>query len=342
LAIVTKGTENCRGRRHRQLRLQTVEGMMPAAVCDYSPMKAVLVDKPFSDPAWIFERKLDGIRCGVIRRNGKARLVSRSGEVMDRTYPELVDALSVDGPDVVADGEIVAFKGGQTSFERLQGRMGIRDPERARQTGIAVFLYLFDVLCVDGHDVRDRPLRERKRRLREAVRFGGPLRFSTHRVGDGEAYFEHACERGWEGLIAKRSESLYRSTRSRDWLKIKCSHEQELVVGGWTDPKGSRQRFGALLVGYWDGDRLRYAGKVGTGFDGATLERVWKELERLGQRESPFSGQRLPSRAHWVKPELVAQIAFTEWTRDGKLRHPRFLGLRTDKPAREVVRERPS
>jgi DNA ligase D-like protein (predicted ligase) len=270
-----------------------------------------------------------------------ARLVSRTGEIMDDTYPEIVEALSVDGPDVVADGEVVAFKGGQTSFERLQGRLGIHDPQRARKTGIAVFLYLFDVLSVDGEDVRQRPLRERKRLLKDAVKFGGPLRFSTHRVGDGEAYFKHACERGWEGLVAKRADSPYKSTRSRDWLKIKCGHEQELVIGGWTDPKGSRTWFGALLLGYWEKDRLRFAGKVGTGFNGATLERVGKELQRLEQPDPPFAERRLP-RAHWVKPELVAEIAFTEWTRDGKLRHPRYLGLREDKPARDVVRERPS
>jgi DNA ligase D-like protein (predicted ligase) len=260
---------------------------------------------------------------------------------MHRTFPEIAEALSVPGPDVVADGEIVAFKAGQTSFERLQGRLGIHDPERARRTGIAVFLYLFDVLSVDGQDVRDRPLRERKRLLKDAVKFGGPLRFSNHRVGDGETYFKHACERGWEGLVAKRADSPYKSARSRDWLKIKCSHEQELVIGGWTDPQGSRTWFGALLVGYWEKDRLRYAGKVGTGFNGATLERVGKELHRLEQPDPPFAERKLP-RAHWAKPELVAEIAFTEWTRDGKLRHPRYLGLRTDKPAREVIRERPS
>ncbi len=311
------------------------------AVTEFAPMKAVLVDAPFSDPDWIFERKLDGVRCGVIRRNGVARLVSRTGESLDGTYPEIVEALSVDGPDVVADGEVVAFKDGQTSFERLQGRLGIHDPQRARNTGIAVFLYLFDVLSIDGEDVRKRPLRERKRLLKDAVKFGGPLRFSTHRVGDGEAYFNHACERGWEGLVAKRADSPYKSTRSRDWLKIKCGHEQELVIGGWTDPKGSRTWFGALLLGYWEKDRLRFAGKVGTGFDGATLERVGKALQRLEQPDPPFAERRLP-RAHWVKPELVAEIAFTEWTRDGKLRHPRYLGLREDKPAREVVRELPS
>jgi DNA ligase D-like protein (predicted ligase) len=241
----------------------------------------------------------------------------------------------------VADGEVVAFKDGQTSFERLQGRLGIHDPERARKTGIAVFLYLFDVLSIGGEDVRERPLRERKRLLKDAVKFGGPLRFSTHRVGDGESYFKHACERGWEGLVAKRADSPYKSSRSRDWLKVKCGHEQELVIGGWTEPKGSRTWFGALLLGYWENGRLRFAGKVGTGFNGATLERVGKELQRLEQPDPPFAERRLP-RAHWVKPELVAEIAFTEWTRDGKLRHPRYLGLRDDKPARDVVRERPS
>jgi len=310
-------------------------------VTEFAPMKAVLVDAPFSDPAWIFERKLDGVRCGVIRHNGMARLVSRTGESMDGTYPEIVEALSVDGPDVVADGEVVAFKDGQTSFERLQGRLGIHDPERARKTGIAVFLYLFDLLSIGGEDLRERPLRERKRLLKDAVKFGGPLRFSTHRVGDGESYFKHACERGWEGLVAKRADSPYKSSRSRDWLKIKCGHEQELVIGGWTEPKGSRTWFGALLLGYWENDRLRFAGKVGTGFNGATLERVGKELQRLEQPDPPFAERRLP-RAHWVKPELVAEIAFTEWTREGKLRHPRYLGLRDDKPARDVVRERPS
>jgi bifunctional non-homologous end joining protein LigD len=304
-------------------------------------MKAVLFDHPFSDPGWIFERKLDGIRCGAIRCKGRVELESRSAQEMQRSYPEIAEALSEPGPDLIADGEIVAFKRGQTSFERLQKRMQIHDPERARATGVAVYLYVFDLLSLDGEDIRDRPLIERKRLLRKALTFTGPIRYTPHRVGDGEEYFKHACKQGWEGLIAKRADSTYKATRSRDWLKLKCSHEQELVIGGWTDPKGSRDRFGALLVGYWDGDRLRYAGKVGTGFDHDTLERVGDELERRQRPAPPFSDARIPSRAHWVEPELVAQVAFTEWTRDGRLRHPRYLGLRTDKPAREVVRERP-
>jgi bifunctional non-homologous end joining protein LigD len=303
-------------------------------------MKAVLFDRPFSDPDWLFERKLDGIRCGVVRRSGRPRLLSRSGQALEAAYPELVEALDDGGPDLVADGEIVAFKGAVTSFERLQGRMQLRDPQAARRSGIAVYLYLFDLLEVDGRDLRGEPLRERKRQLRRALAFKGHVRYTPHRVGDGEAAYERACARGWEGLIAKRADSRYVATRSRDWLKLKCNRGQELVVGGWTAPKGSRQRLGALLVGYYEGDELRYAGKVGTGFDAATLERLGDELERRERRGPPFSADDLPRKARWAEPELVAQIVFTEWTRDGKLRHPRFQGLRDDKPAREVVRER--
>ncbi len=312
---------------------------MPAV--DYQPMKAVLSDRPFSDPEWIFERKLDGVRCGVWRRDGAVTLLSRTGRVVDRTYPELVEALT-GGPDLLADGEIVAFSHGATSFSRLQQRLGIDDPERARASRVAVFLYVFDLLELDGHDLRPLPLRERKAKLRRAVKFGGSIRFTTHRVGAGEQAYRHACEHGWEGVIAKRADSPYVAARSRDWLKLKCNRAQELVVGGWTEPKGSRTRFGALLVGYYDGEQLRYAGKVGTGFDGATLDRLGDLLERLERRSSPFQdGAKLP-RAHWAEPELVVEVAFTEWTRDGRLRHPRYEGLRDDKPAREVVREEPS
>jgi DNA ligase D-like protein (predicted ligase) len=311
-------------------------------VSDYAPMKAVLIDHPFSDPEWIFERKLDGIRCGALRRGGKVRLISRSGQALNNAYPELVEALQVEGPDLLADGEIVAFAGGQTSFERLQRRMQIRDPERARRSGVAVHYYLFDVLESGGQDLRSLPLRERKAKLRRAVEFRGHLHLTPHRVGDGESAFQMACERGWEGLIAKRAASPYVSTRSRDWLKIKCARGQELVIGGWTEPKGTRSRLGAILVGYWDGEQLRYAGKVGTGFDDATLQRLGDELERRERSTPPFASGDLPRNAHWAEPELVAQIAFTEWTRDGRLRHPRYQGLRTDKPAREVVREEPS
>jgi bifunctional non-homologous end joining protein LigD len=304
-------------------------------------MKAVLSDRPFSDPEWIFERKLDGVRCGALRERGRVRLLSRTGQVLNRTYPELAEALEQGGPDLLLDGEVVAFKGRQTSFEQLQRRMQIHDPERARASGVAVFYYLFDLLELDGRDLRRLPLQERKAALRRAVDFRGPLRFTAHRTADGEAAFREACRRGWEGVIAKRASSRYSASRSRDWLKLKCSRAQELVIGGWTAPKGSRKRLGALLVGYWEDGQLRYAGKVGTGFDQRTLERLGDALEHRERDTPPFTGPELPRAARWAEPELVAQIAFTEWTRDGKLRHPRYQGLREDKPAREVVRERP-
>ncbi len=309
---------------------------------EYRPMKAVLIDQPFSDPDWVFERKLDGERCGALRRSGEVQLLSRTGRALSPSYPELVDELSEPGPDLLIDGEIVAFRAGQTSFERLQQRMQIRDPERARRSPVAVYYYVFDLLELDGRDLRPHPLTERKARLREAVTFRGHLRYTTHRREDGETAFRQACARGWEGVIAKRAAAPYLSTRSREWLKIKCAHSQELVIGGWSAPKGSRERLGALLVGYYDSGRLRYAGKVGTGFDRATLHMLGDELERRERASSPFQAGGPPRSARWAEPELVAEIGFAEWTRDGKLRQPRYLGLRDDKPAAEVVREVPS
>jgi bifunctional non-homologous end joining protein LigD len=309
---------------------------------DYEPMKAVLSDQPFSDPAWVFERKLDGERCGALRRGGSVTLLSRTGHALGAAYPEVAEALAVDGPDLLIDGEIVAFKGGQTSFEELQQRIGISDPERARRSRVKVYYYIFDILELGRADLRPLPLLERKSRLREAVDFGGHLRYTTYRRRDGETAFRYACRHGWEGVIAKRAASPYVSKRSRDWLKLKCAHGQEFVVGGWTAPKGSRERLGALLVGYYDGATLHYAGKVGTGFDRGTLQMLGDKLERLERSTSPFQEGGPPRDARWAEPELVAEIGFAEWTRDGKLRQPRYQGLRDDKSAREVVREVPS
>jgi bifunctional non-homologous end joining protein LigD len=309
---------------------------------DYEPMKAVLSDQPFSDPAWVFERKLDGERCGALRRGGSVTLLSRTGRALGAAYPEVAEALAVDGPDLLIDGEIVAFKGGQTSFEELQQRIGISDPERARRSRVKVYYYIFDILELGRADLRPLPLLERKSRLREAVDFGGHLRYTTYRRRDGETAFRYACRHGWEGVIAKRAASPYVSKRSRDWLKLKCAHGQEFVVGGWTAPKGSRERLGALLVGYYVGATLHYAGKVGTGFDRRTLQMLGDKLERLERSTSPFQEGGPPRDARWAEPELVAEIGFAEWTRDGKLRQPRYQGLRDDKSAREVVREVPS
>lgn len=295
-------------------------------------MKAVLTDERFSDPDWIFERKLDGVRCVAIRDGATVQLLSRNDLSMNDRYPEVAAALEADPCERFAiDGEVVAFDGPQTSFAKLH------DPAAER------FLYVFDITWIDGADVRERPLRERKRLLRETLRFDGPIRLSTHRNEAGEQLFEEACRKGWEGVIAKRADSPYRTSRSKDWLKFKCEHGQELVVGGWTDPKGSRERFGALLMGYFDAaGELRYAGKVGTGFDAVLLAEIGRKLDELATDEPPFADHdaiRPLGDRHWVRPEIVGEVGFTEWTADGRLRHPRFLGLRDDKPARKVVRE---
>jgi bifunctional non-homologous end joining protein LigD len=238
------------------------------------------------------------------------------------------------------DGEVVAFEGSRTSFARLQQRMGIQDARTARAVGIAVDYYAFDLLWLEGCDVTRLPLRTRKALLRRALTFSSPLRFTTHRNAQGEAYLRQACDWGWEGLIAKRADSQYVPRRSGDWLKFKCGQRQEMVIGGFTEPAGSRTGFGALLLGYYQVDRLRYAGKVGTGYNRRTLNELRKRLDELEAAEQPFAGERVSERgAHWVRPELVADIEFSEWTGDGKLRHPRFMGLRTDKPARQVTRE---
>jgi bifunctional non-homologous end joining protein LigD len=304
------------------------------------PMLATLTEKRFSDSDWIFERKLDGVRALAARDGNGTSLWSRNHKPLDRSYPELVAALDkYGGTRFVADGEIVAFDGDQTSFARLQARIHLTDPERIRQTGVGVYFYLFDLLVVGAYDLTSLPLRARKRILRRAFSFKDPLRFSAHRNTDGEAYHRQACADGWEGLIAKHAGSTYRSGRSTEWLKFKCVKDQEFVIGGFTEPSGSRAGFGALLVGYQGDDGLEYAGKVGTGYDDETLRTLRRRLDDLLRDESPFASRVDQRDAHWVRPELVAQIGFTEWTRDGKLRHPRFQGLRTDKPATEVVRE---
>ncbi|GAB3407802.1 ATP-dependent DNA ligase [Flindersiella endophytica] len=303
-------------------------------------MLATLTDERFSSPDWIFERKVDGVRCLAVRDGDGTELWSRNHKPMSLSYPELCAALDQRGPDrFVADGEIVAFDGAQTSFAKLQARIHLTKPQDIERTGVTVYLYLFDLLVLEDTDLTRQPLRERKRLLRAAFDFGDPVRCSTHRNEEGEKYYEEACEKGWEGLIAKRADAQYTSGRSRDWLKFKCVAGQEFVVGGFTDPQGSRQGLGALLVGYFQGDRLRYAGKVGTGYNAETLRMLEKQLGKRERAASPFADTVAEKGAHWVEPELVAQIGFTEWTTAGRLRHPRYLGLRQDKAAREVVRE---
>jgi DNA ligase D-like protein (predicted ligase) len=294
-------------------------------------MKAVLTEERFSDPAWVFERKLDGIRCIAIKGDGGVRLRSRNDLSLNGRFPEIAGALDSDpASEFVLDGEIVAFSGGNTSFERLQQR---------GERHVSVYLYAFDLLHLAGFDTTSLPLSARRRVLRAAIDFSGPLRLVASHPRDGERLFAEACRKGWEGLIAKRADAPYTHGRSRDWLKFKCTAEQEFVIGGYTAPQGSRSDLGALLLGYYEGDRLRYAGKVGTGFTRAALSQMAARLAPLRRESTPFGEVVREPRVTWVEPHLVAQVAFSEWTRDGRLRHPRFLGLREDKAAEEVVRE---
>lgn len=305
-------------------------------------MLATLTDERFSDPAWIFERKLDGVRC-LARRTaqGQVRLLSRNNQDMTGTYPEIAQVLAAQASDaLLIDGELVAFDGARTSFAKLQQRLGIVDPHAAQRSRIPVFYYVFDILQLGARDTRTLPLLARKKLLRGSVTFADPLRYTTHRRGAGEQAYRAACARGDEGVIAKRADASYTPGRSRDWLKFKCVLDQELVIGGWTEPQGSRAALGALLLGYYADGTLVYAGKVGTGFDERTLRSLGTRLAQLATDRSPFGRGKIRERGvHWVRPALVAQIGFTEWTRDGMLRHPRFQGLRTDKDARAVVRE---
>jgi DNA ligase D-like protein (predicted ligase) len=308
----------------------------------FPPMLATLCDRPFSREGWLFEPKLDGERCLVFRRGAVVKLYSRNQKELNAKYPELVEPFrQLNTGRFILDGEIVAFEHGVTRFAKLQQRMQIRQPSAALQKRVPVWFYAFDVLYLDGYDLRQTPLRYRRHILQNAFDFREPLRLTEYREAEGEACYREACKRHWEGVIAKDGGGAYVSGRSRQWLKFKCVSGQEFVIGGYTDPQGQRVGFGALLVGYYDRGKLKYAGKVGTGYSDLTLRRLGEQLTRLETQTNPFESDGLPrSGVHWVKPKLVAQIGFTEWTTDGKLRHPRYLGLRDDKKPEDVIRER--
>jgi bifunctional non-homologous end joining protein LigD len=329
-AIFEKLPQQARGRLKRAEQPVWVE-----------PMLATLTQRRFSDENWIYERKLDGERCLAFRQAGELRLLSRNQKNINHQYPELVGALQKQATQYfILDGEVVAFKGNVTSFSRLQDRMHIENPDEVLKTGVAVYYYIFDLLYVEGYDVSAVSLRERKVLLKAALKFDDPLRYVIHRNQEGEAYFEDACQKGWEGIVAKDARSPYEHSRSNKWLKFKCLNQQEFVIGGYTSPQGSRIGFGALLLGYYQDNDLQYAGKVGTGFNDNTLKRLSDRLADLVQDALPFSEDDLPTKGvHWVKPKLVAEIGFEEWTEYGKLRQPRYLGLRQDKDARNVVME---
>ena len=306
--------------------------MSPSGAGFVAPMLARLSATPPVGDGWVYERKLDGLRCVAVRDGDRVELWSRSQQSFTARFGGIVAALRrLPVDDVVFDGEIVAMEGDRTSFAALQ---------RPGSTATPI-LYVFDVVHLDGVDLTDRPLLDRKAILETLVGERGALRRVRHVEGDPNTLLGQACADGWEGLIAKRADGRYVSGRSSDWLKLKCSASQELVIGGWTEPRGSRTGFGALLVGYHDETGLRYAGKVGTGFDTATLTDLHRRMVARTRDSSPFVDRIREKSAHWIEPDLVANIAFTEWTDDGKLRHPRYEGLRPDKDPRTVTRETP-
>jgi bifunctional non-homologous end joining protein LigD len=312
---------------------------------------ATLAERPFSDPAWIYEIKYDGVRVLAARRGERVELYGRSGQDTTSRYPEVARALRALPVDsFVIDGEIVALDDtGRPSFQRLQSRMGLTDPREAermaeRRPVIGVF---FDCLMLEDRDLRKLPLVDRKECLRLLVPPVGTVRYGDHVAEAGEAFFDLASEQRLEGIVAKRARSLYTGTRTRDWIKIKCQRRQEFVIGGYTDPQGSRGHFGALHLGLYDGPvaspRLVYVSKVGTGFDRAGLAAIWGKLRALARATPPFDAGAVPTGRghHWVEPRLVCEVRFTEWTDDGGLRHPTFIGLRDDKKPTDCRREEP-
>ena len=307
-----------------------------------APQLATLVAAAPEGDEWLHEMKFDGYRVLCRIERGSVQLLSRNGSDWTDRLPGIARAASRLGArSAMLDGEVaVVMPNGVTSFNALQNALG-------GDRGDEPVYFVFDLLHLDGHDLTGVPLVERKGTLRALLESGtaGPtLRYSDHVAGNGEAFLRQACRMSLEGVVSKRSDAPYQSGRSRSWLKAKCIQEQEVVVGGFTDPEGSRAGIGALLLGvHDDSGRLVYVGKVGTGFSSRAAIDLRHKLERLVQSSSPFA-TRPPgtARAHWVRPKLVGEVEFTEWTPDGRLRHPSWKGLREDKPAREIVRERPA
>lgn len=311
----------------------------------YEPMAATLAPDarlPSADGGWVFERKLDGVRVLAWVVEGEVSLLSRNRIHQEEVYPEVVDGLAeAVAADAVIDGEVVAYDAdGQTSFGLLQQRMHVHSEARSRRSPVRVHFVAFDLLWVAGHDVRDLPLRDRRLLLAQVIEPGGAIELMEALEGEADTLVDRARRAGWEGLIAKRIESRYQGRRSRDWLKLKVVREQEMVVVGFTPPSGSgRVGLGALLLGYHADGMLRYGGKVGTGFTEPVLRDLKARLEAIEVDMPPVVDPPRLKGTRWVRPELVVQVGFGHWTGDGKLRHPRYLGLRVDKDPAEVVRE---
>ncbi|HXZ79471.1 MAG TPA: non-homologous end-joining DNA ligase [Terriglobales bacterium] len=323
-------------------------GPMPKAI---TPMLATLTDRPFDDENWLFEVKWDGYRALAYVDGGKLRLVSRNQNDLTAGYPELRDLPAhVKARTAIIDGEIVALdEQGRSSFSLMQQRTGLRHGghRTAPDSRIPVLYYAFDLLYLDGYNLMRVDLDQRKQLLKEFVTPGASIRISEYFVGAGTTLYEACKEHGLEGIIAKRRQSCYLEKRTREWLKLKITQRQECVVGGYTDPAGGREYFGSVILGLYDDQgRLIHVGHAGSGFNSATLADTWQRLKPLATTTNPFHGkvENLGRKPHWVRPELVAEIKFTEWTHEGqsgsvKMRAPVFEGLRLDKNPRECVLE---
>jgi len=332
-----------RGRGHAPVSVADVPGVRRAALPKFVPPQlATLVSQAPSGEGWLHEMKYDGYRILARLDHGRVTLLSRNGRDWTDKFPTIAEAVGhLPAERAMLDGEVAVLQpDGTTSFQALQNFLSGTGP------GQLVYM-VFDLLHLDGWDLTGARLEDRKAVLERLLASGngksGPVRYSDHVAGDGPAFFTHACRLGLEGTVAKRRDAPYRGARGTDWLKIKCVKRQEVVIGGYTDPEGSRIGIGALLVGVHENGRFVYAGKVGTGFDEKTLRALKKRLAPLEQKACPFAP--CPTgvgRPHWVKPELVAEVSFSEWTADGRMRHPSFQGLREDKPATSVTRELPA
>jgi len=330
---------------------------------DYSPQLATLVKEPPSGDGWLHEIKYDGYRIGCRIRAGKVTLISRNGKDWTAAFPEIAAAAAaLPTKDALIDGEVaIVLPDGRTSFQMLQNASASAEASAfakapADKTGGTLIYFVFDLLRLDGESLARTPLLDRKARLRALVgrRKASRIRYADHVIGNGRAFFEQARRLGLEGIISKRALEPYRPGRHGEWAKTKCVLEQEFVVGGFTDPEGARAGLGALLIGYYDSPsraarrgsgRLVFSGRVGTGFTQKGALELRRTLESIAQKSCPFDPPPegpLARSAHWVKPQLVCEVAFTEWTSDGKIRHPAFKGLRADKKPKEVRRERPA
>ena len=290
------------------------------------PMLATLVDRPFSKEGWVFEEKYDGVRMLAYKEGRKVSLVSRNGIDRSNRYPTIAREIAkVNAKTLLLDGEIVVFDARRVSrFQLLQQGKG------------TVQFAVFDCLHKDGKDLRRETLSARRKVLEQAVKSSATVGIAKRLASDGLAAFEIATKRGLEGLIGKDTSTPYREGRSTAWLKVKINQQEELVIGGFTPPEGSRRHFGALLLGAFRGRELRYVGKVGTGFNQQILRSLHKKMKTLTRQSSPFSSETGEKSVTFISPKLVAQIAFTERTKNGKLRHPVYLGLRDDKSASEI------